>query len=299
MNGPGWYSTLQLGTAVPDFLNVNVTLSRQSTFVTATLVRSAAGWAEVVTFASDVPVFGHVWLVVVDAITVGVGGGVAAGGVVDVVDELARVVVEADTSFLSLPHAPRTKTRHDTAIAIRRMHASCHRRRRAKTLPVRSRVHTRYALRGAPVGNDLRPRRRHRRSRPLAARTPQRRTRDGAPGRPARDRAAHGHRSLRHRSRPRRPGARRLRQPGRRADVQHRAQRVAECRPADGGRRKHRRRAMRVVTAGHEPRGRAREVGCCRRRARLWRRVDEPDPARRRDAWRLRAPDDGLVPRAL
>ena len=117
-------------------------------------------------------------------------------------------------------------------------------------------------------GNDRRQRRRHRRSGPLAARAPQRRPRDGAPGRPARHGAARRDRALGHRSRPGRPGHRRLRQPGRRADVQHRAQRVAERRPPDGGRGQHRRQPVRLVAAGHQPRRVAREVGRGRRRAR-------------------------------
>ena len=52
-----------------------------------------------------------------------------------------------------------------------------------------------------------------------------------------------------------RPGRRRVREPGRRADLQHRPHRVAVRRPADRGRGHDRRRAVRLVAAGHQPRG--------------------------------------------
>ena len=61
------------------------------------------------------------------------------------------------------------------------------------------------------------------------------------------------------------------------------AQRVAQRGAAARGRGQHGRRAVRIVATGHQSRGRAREVGRGRRGARVRSRVDEPDPARRRD----------------
>ena len=99
-------------------------------------------------------------------------------------------------------------------------------------------------------------------------------------------RAARRDRALGHRSRPGRPGHRRLREPGRRADLQHRPHRVAERRAPDRGRGQHRRQPVRLVATGHQPRRVAREVGRRRRRARLRGRVDDAGSrsARRRAA---------------
>ena len=93
--------------------------------------------------------------------------------------------------------------------------------------------------------------------------------------------------------RARRPGHRRLREPGRRADVQHRPHRVARA-PAcrSRSRRTHRRQPVRLVATGHEPRGRRWSTsGVVDVALGVRRRVDEPRAARRRDPRRLRPPD--------
>ena len=68
-------------------------------------------------------------------------------------------------------------------------------------------------------------------------------------------------RAVGHRPRRGRPGRRRLRQPGRRAGLQHRPHRVAQRRAAALGRRHHRRHPVRVVAAGHQPGHRAGRRG--------------------------------------
>ncbi len=90
-----------------------------------------------------------------------------------------------------------------------------------------------------------------------------------------------------------------MRQPGRRADVQHRAHSVAQRRPAARGRGHDRRQPVRLVTAGDESR-RVHGASRCRRRCAVLRdRVDEPRAARRGDPRRVRTPDTEVVLRAL
>ena len=74
-------------------------------------------------------------------------------------------------------------------------------------------------------------------------------------------RSSRRRRALRHRPRRGRPGRGRLRQPGRRADLQHRPHRVARRGPAAISGRHHRRLAVRLVPAGHEPRDGAGRAG--------------------------------------
>ena len=84
-----------------------------------------------------------------------------------------------------------------------------------------------------------------------------------------------------HRPGRRRPGRRRVRQPGRRAELQHRPHGVAGRRPADVDAGHHRRHPVRLEPAGDQPgllAGRRRRR---RRRAGLRRRGDEPRADRR------------------
>ena len=85
-----------------------------------------------------------------------------------------------------------------------------------------------------------------------------------------------------------RPARRRVREPGRRADVQHRPHRLAGGRHAARGCRDHRRRAVRLVAAGDQPGGVADQGGGGRRRAQLRGGEHEPGTARRGRARRLR-----------
>ena len=58
----------------------------------------------------------------------------------------------------------------------------------------------------------------------------------------------------------------------------------------------HGRQPVRLVAAGHQPRGVAGAVGRRRRRAGVRRRIDEPGPARRGGTRRLRPSDPHVVP---
>ena len=132
-------------------------------------------------------------------------------------------------------------------------------------------------------------------------RAPRRRPVQRPPGRaarhrPAGDRRAHGHRPER-----RRPGRRRLRQPGRRAELQRHPHGVARRRPAavDGG--DDHRHAVRLQPAGHQPGLVARRRRRRRRRPGLRRRGDEPHPDRHQllEEARPRRADPEDVLRAL
>ena len=86
--------------------------------------------------------------------------------------------------------------------------------------------------------------------------------------------------SARHRPDGDRPGRRRLRQPGRRAELQRHPHGVAGRRPAAVDRGDHDRHAVRLEPAGDQPGLVARRRRRRRRRAGLRRRGDEPHPDR-------------------
>ena len=114
-------------------------------------------------------------------------------------------------------------------------------------------------------------------------------------------RAAGDHRSHGRRRVGGRAGRRRLRQPGRRAGVQHRPHRMARGGTPAVDRRHHGRHAVRVEPAGHEPRVVARRLRRDRPRHRLRRRGDEPGADRqlRQQGARARHPDPEDLLRAV
>ena len=275
-------------------LNVNVTLSRQSPLVTATSVSNAAGCAAAWLRGRSIRCSGTAGSGRRDRrSTVGVGGGVAAGGVVDVVVELAEVLVVAvDTSFLSLPHAAEDEDEaRQLRCAIRRMRASWHRSSRAQRRTGTIQAHTSTALSRSSRW-ERSPTTTSSSSKPSAHRSGAA-TADSRPCIPptCSRRAARGHRPVRHR--PAQVGqviGGCVSQVGEQTFNIARTAWLSAGLPLEV--------AATTVDAQCGSSQQATnlaaalvEVGRRRRRARVRRRVDEPDPARRRDARRLRASD--------